>query len=151
MRLVIGADHRGFHLKLLIQEQVRKSNGSPIEWQDAGCFTAERCDYPQFASAAVKEIKDGKAEGGILICGSGVGMSIAANRFSGIYAALVWNEQTAHLAKEHDGANILVLPADFISSHDAVTMVHSWLNAAFLGGRYLRRLEMVDNLNNFLP
>ena len=73
-------------------------------------------------------------------------MSIAANRVSGIYAALVWNEQTAHLAKEHDGANILVLPADHISSHDAVTMVHSWLNAQFLGGRYLKRLDMLEQI-----
>jgi ribose 5-phosphate isomerase B len=146
MKLVIGADHRGFHLKLLIQEQIRNSQGTPVEWLDAGCFTAEQCDYPEFAAAAVKEIKAGNAQGGVLLCGSGVGMSIAANRFAGIYAALVWNETTAQKAKEHDGANILVLPADYINNHDAVTMIHSWISAQFLGQRYQQRLQMLEEL-----
>jgi ribose 5-phosphate isomerase B len=144
MKIVIGADHRGFHIKLLLKESLQKVDGKSIEWLDAGCFTAERCDYPEFAKKAVAEIKNGDADLGVLICGSGIGMAIAANRFPGIYAGLAWNETTAHLAREHDGANVLVLPADFISSHDALAMVTAWLKAKFLGGRYQKRLEMID-------
>jgi ribose 5-phosphate isomerase B len=146
LKIVIGSDHRGFHHKLLIAEQMKKFNGAQIEWLDAGCFTAERCDYPEFAAKAVAEIKKNDVEYGVLICGSGVGMSIAANRYPGIYAALAWDELTARLAKEHDGANILVLPADFISSHTAVAMIEAWLNAKFLGGRYQKRLEILEEL-----
>ena len=82
-----------------------------------------------------------------LLCGSGVGIAIAANRFPGIYAALVWNETTAHLSKEHDNANVLVLPANFISSHEAIQMLHAWLGATFLGGRYEKRLMMIEALD----
>ncbi len=146
MKLVIGSDHRGFHMKLLLQEQIRKHEGVAIEWLDAGCFSAERCDYPIFAEKVVKTILAKDADAGILLCGSGVGMSIAANRFPGIYAALVWNETGAHLSKEHDNANVLVLPANFIAAHDAVQMVNAWLNAKFLGGRYQQRLEMIQGL-----
>lgn len=144
MKIVVGADHRGFHLKLLMQTSLKQVEGKPVEWLDAGCFTAERCDYPEFAKKVVTEIKKGDANLGILICGSGIGMAIAANRFPGIYAGLVWNETTAHLAREHDGVNVLVLPADFISTHDALAMVNAWLKAKFLGGRYQKRLEMID-------
>jgi ribose 5-phosphate isomerase B len=146
MKLVIGSDHRGFHFKLVLQEQIKEFNGTPIEWLDAGAFDAERTDYPIYAAKVCEEILEGNADAGILICGSGIGMSIAANRFKGIYAGLAWNETSAHLAKEHDGSNVLVLPSDFISLHDAVSMVHAWMGAKFLGGRYEKRLEMIDKL-----
>lgn len=145
MKIAIGTDHRGFHMKLLLKEQLRTFKEQPIEWLDAGCFTAQRCDYPEFAVKVCQEVLKGTADCGVLICGSGVGMSIAANRFSGIYAALVWHEETAKLAKEHDGANVLVLPSDFVSTHDALAMVRAWLNASFLGGRYQARLTMIDS------
>jgi len=145
MKIAIGADHRGFHFKqIMMQDYGKPTYGRHVDWLDAGCFTAERCDYPEFAKKVVQEIKKGEANLGILICGSGVGMAIAANRYPGIYAALVWNETTAHLAREHDGANILVIPADFVSSHDALRMVHAWLEAKFLAERYQKRLEMID-------
>ncbi len=146
LKIVIGADHRGFHLKLQIKEQFKKHGSSTIEWLDAGAFTAERSDYPEFASKAAREIRDGNAMYGILICGNGNGMAIAANRFPGIYAALAWNETVGHLVKEHDGANVLVLPADFISTHDAMGIITQWLNAQFLGGRYQARQEMLEKL-----
>lgn len=147
MKLIIGSDHRGFHLKLLLQEQLRNNRGKEITWLDAGCFSAERCDYPPFAEKVCRAILAGEAEGGILLCGSGVGISIAANRFKGIYAALVWNETTAHLSKEHDNANVLVLPANFVTAHDAVQMVSAWLGASFLGGRYEERLKMIEAMD----
>src|SRR5579859_1590952 len=143
MKIVIGADHRGFHLKLNLQEQIKMNKGERIEWLDSGAFTAERTDYPLYAAKACEEILQGNAELGILICGSGIGMSIAANRFPGIYAGLAWNETSAHLAREHDGVNVLVLPSDFLSIHDAINMVYAWLNAQFKGGRYQERLEML--------
>ena len=147
MKIVIGADHRGFHLKLNLVEQVRKTTkGEAIEWLDVGAFTAERTDYPLYAEPACVEILQGKADKGILICGTGVGMSIAANRFPGIYAGLVWNVSSAHLSKEHDGVNMLVLPSDFVSIHDAISMVHAWLDAEFKGGRYQERLAMIEEL-----
>jgi RpiB/LacA/LacB family sugar-phosphate isomerase len=146
MKLIIGSDHRGFHMKLLIQEQIKKINGNEIEWLDAGCFSAERCDYPEFAVKVCEDVLNGSADRGILICGSGIGMAITANRYPGIYAALVWNESVARLSKEHEDANVLVLPSDFIATEDAVSMIKAWLSAQFLGGRYKSRLEMVDTL-----
>ncbi len=146
LKIVIGSDHRGFHFKLQIKEQLKTTGDTAIEWLDAGCYTAERCDYPEFAVKAVREIRNGNAMYGILICGSGNGMAIAANRFPGIYAALAWNEVTARLAKEDDNANILVLPADFMTSHEAMDIIKQWLNASFKGGRYQARLEMVEKL-----
>ena len=145
-KIVISADHRGFHHKLQIKEQLRKHDDMAIEWLDAGSFTAERCDYPEFAIKAVREIRNGVAQCGILLCGSGNGMAIAANRFPGIYAALAWNDATARLAKEDDNANILVLPADFITSHEAISMINQWLSATFKGDRYQARLEMLEKL-----
>ena len=147
MNLIIGADHRGFHLKQIIQETLTKHEAEPIEWLDAGCFSAERCDYPPIAEKVAKAVAAKEADAGVLLCGSGVGVSIAANRFPGIYAALVWNELTARLSKEHDNANILVLPSDFISQHEAISMIHAWLGATFLEGRYHKRLVMIDEMN----
>jgi ribose 5-phosphate isomerase B len=146
MKLVIGADHRGFHMKLLLQEQLRKLEGVPLEWLDAGCFSAQRCDYPVFAAQSCKAILNGNAQAGILICGSGIGMSMAANRFKGIYAGVVWNETVARVGKEHDGVNVLVIPADFISIHDAVAIAKVWLETTFSGGRYQKRLAMLEEL-----
>ncbi len=147
MKIVIGSDHRGFHLKLNLVEQIKMNKGEAIEWLDAGTYTAQRTDYPAFTSKVCEEILAGNAQYGILICGSGIGMSIAANRYPGIYAGLAWNETAAHVSKEHDGTNVLVLPADFISLHDAINMVYAWLNATFKGGRYQQRLEQLEELS----
>jgi ribose 5-phosphate isomerase B len=146
MKIIIGSDHRGFHKKLLLQE-VKEHQGEPIEWLDAGCFTAERCDYPPIAEAVAQAVLEKRADVGVLLCGSGAGVSIVANRFPGIYAALVWNQTTARLSKEDDNANVIALPADFISSEEAVDILHAWLGAAFKGGRYAKRLLMIDAMN----
>lgn len=141
MRIAIGSDHRGFELKKLI---IEKYNKDEIKWTDVGTGDTQRTDYPVYTLPVCLEILQGTADAGILICGSGVGMSIAANRFSNIYAALVWNEEVARLSKEHDNANILILPADFISNEQAFSMIHAWLNAQFKGDRYKTRLDMID-------
>lgn len=142
MNIAIGADHRGFAKKELLVAWLQNQH----HIFDVGCFVQERCDYPLFAQAVARKIQKKQADVGILLCGSGVGMSIAANRFSGIYAALVWNEQTARLSKEHDNANILVIPADFITDQEMRIVVQEWLQATFLYDRYQERLALIDEL-----
>ncbi len=147
MKLAIGVDHRGYALKEYLKQQVIiEVNGEAIEWHDVGCDSDERCDYPPFAIAVAYAVQDGSCAGGVLICGSGNGMAIAANRFSGIYAALAWDVETARLAKSDDNANILVLPANFIGEQQAHEIVRAWLRAEFKEGRYRKRLMMIDEL-----
>ena len=140
MKIVIGSDHRGFEGKKFLIE-----NFSDIDWLDVGTFSDERTDYPEFAKKAVKKILEKEANLGILICGSGIGMSIAANRFKDIYAGLVWNKEVAKSAKEDDNVNILILPSDFVSPDKFIDIVRSWLYAEFKGGIYKKRLDMIDS------
>jgi len=142
-KIVIGADHRGFELKKFLLEQ-HTIGSQEIQWIDVGTKSSERTDFPLYAVEAVKKILAHEAELGILICASGVGMSIAANRFKHIYAALVWNERVAGHARAHDNANVLVLPADYVSTAQAPAIIAAWLNAKFLGGRYANRLCDLD-------
>lgn len=144
LKIAIGADHRGYLHKAVIQQAVTIET-KRIEWLDVGCYSSERTDYPPFAFAVVQAMKHKKADLGILLCGSGVGMAIAANRFEKIYAAVVWDVITAARSKEEDNANIISLPADYITSEQSVEMVIAWLNAEFLGDRYQKRIEMIDN------
>ena len=151
MMISIGSDHKGFKLKKKIIESFKEYN-----WIDVGTDNDDRTDYPIFAKKVCSALlkKDSKetlssetfnvADCGVLICGSGIGMSIAANRFQGIYAGLCWNETVVKQAKEHDGINVLVLPADFVSDDEAVSILKVWLNSKFKGGRYFERLKMVD-------
>jgi len=139
--IAIGADHRGFEHKEWIKKQM-----TDISFLDVGAYNAERSDYPVFSHAVCHEIKAGKATEGILICGTGVGMAITANRYPGIYAALVWNDAVATQSKMHDNANVLVLPSDFISESYSVEIIRAWFSAYFLGGRYEQRVAMIDNL-----
>ncbi len=163
MKISIGADHRGFELKHLIIEHfgcachpgplsprtLSRGGVHPIasmccEFLDVGTFTADRTDYPLYAKKVCADVLAGHAEAGILICGSGVGMSIAANRYKRIYAALCWSVEVARHAKAYDGANILVLPSDFVEPEIAFQMIAVWLETPFDGGRYEQRLCMID-------
>jgi ribose 5-phosphate isomerase B len=139
MKIIIGSDHRGFVLKAEVMQAFQN-----YEWVDVGVYSKERSDYPIIAQQLCTRLLDGEAERGVLICGSGVGISMAANRFPGIYAANCWNEQIARLSREDDNANVLVLPADFISLGLAVKIIDAWLAASFKEGIYRRRLEMID-------
>lgn len=139
MKISIGSDHRGYVLKSKIIEHFKE-----IEWLDQGTNSQDRTDYPIYAHKVCNDILLGNAELGILLCGSGVGISIAANRFKGIYAALCWNAQVAKVSKEHDGSNVLVLPADFISEQETYAAIEAWLEAKFQGGVYQKRLDMMD-------
>ncbi|MFT6765271.1 MAG: ribose 5-phosphate isomerase B [Alteromonas naphthalenivorans] len=141
MKIAIGTDHRGFELK---NHLIQSMHIDSIVWVDVGCESANNCDFPLYAQEVAKKVQDKKVDGGVLLCGSGVGMSIAANRFKGVYAALAWNIEIAKLSKEHDNANILVLPTSYISLDDALAMIRVWYKAKFLGGRYQERLTMID-------
>ena len=141
MQIAIGADHRGFDLKQFLMTQFPQ-----VEWIDVGAFNADRSDYPEFAHKVVTAVQRNDASLGIMVCGSGVGMAVVANRFDKIYAALAWNETVARQSREHDASNVLVLPADFISSEQAAAMVDAWIHAQFLGGRYQKRIAMIDAL-----
>ncbi|MGE0010284.1 MAG: RpiB/LacA/LacB family sugar-phosphate isomerase [Candidatus Babeliales bacterium] len=141
--IAIATDHRGFSLKESLKE-VGGLGGYSVSWIDVGAFSEERSDYPEFAIKAVEAMKFGDADCAVLICGTGVGMAIAANRYHGIYAALAWDLTTARLAKEDDHANVLVLPSDYISHELAQDMVTAWLLAEFKKGRYAERIKMID-------
>ncbi len=137
-KIVIGADHRGYDLKEFLKKEFN------AVWIDVGCYNKTRTDYPQFAKLAVKEILSNKAQYGILICGSGAGMTIAANRYKGIYAATVWNSDVSKVVKEDDNINVLVFPSDYLTQDQALESVRAWVNATFKGGRYQERLNAVD-------
>ncbi len=139
MKITIGSDHRGIELKEKI-----KASFKDFVWMDAGANGADRTDYPIYAKRVVDSLLNKQADYGILICGSGIGMSIAANRYPKIYAALCWNESVAKVAKSDDGANVLILPADYVSIDDALKIVKAWMDAEFKGGRYQDRLELID-------
>ncbi|MEX0671767.1 MAG: RpiB/LacA/LacB family sugar-phosphate isomerase [Candidatus Babeliales bacterium] len=146
MRIAIGADHRGYAMKLHLKQNFVMHADHVVDWIDVGCANDTYCDYPPYAIDVAELLQNKEVDRGVLICGSGVGMSIAANRYFGIYAGLVWNNDTARLARQHDNVNVLVLPSDFVSNEDALQMVHIWLNAEFLGDTYQKRLTMIDEI-----
>lgn len=115
-----------------------------IQWIDVGTYDETRTNYPLFARSVCEKMKNGETQHGILICGSGIGMAIAANRYKGIYAGVVWNDHIAKVSKEDDNVNVLVIPADFVTEEEMHTMVHAWLTARFLEGQYQKRLSMID-------
>jgi ribose 5-phosphate isomerase B len=145
MNIVLGTDHRGFAHKEFLKKHTTLA-GAAISWIDVGADNDLRSDYPIFATKACCMLQKGEAEKAILLCGSGVGMAIAANRYEGIYAALVWNSAIATLSVEDDGANVLVIPADFVDTAELVAIVEAWLTAQFKEGRYRRRKDEVDRL-----
>lgn len=147
MIIAIGADHRGFAYKQHIITEYQHRGPYDLEWIDVGTNDpSHRSDYPYFAQQVCRLLQEKKADKGILICATGIGMAITANRFAGIYAGVVWTEEVAALSVEHDNVNCLVLPCDFISSPQAVAIVNTWMQAAFLGDRYQQRLDAVDKL-----
>ncbi len=141
MILAIGCDHAGFVLKQQLIPYLHSKNITVI---DKGCYSDERADYPDFGHAVALAVLSNEAEKGILICGSGNGINITANKHIGIRAALCWNEKIAVLARQHNDANILTLPARYISFDEAVKCVDSFLTEKFEGGRHLDRLNKID-------
>lgn len=139
-KIVIGSDHAGFEEKEKIKRQLEALG---LEYEDVGTNSTESVDYPIYAGRVAEKVSNGEAERGILVCGSGNGMQIAANKFRGVRAALAWNEETARLARQHNDANVLSVPARMISDEEAAKVVESWLETDFEGGRHARRVEEI--------
>ena len=139
MKVAIGCDHGGLDLKDIVKS-VLKELGHEID--DQGCNSSESVDYPNFAKAVSLLVRDGKCERGILICGTGIGMSMAANRIPGIRAALCHEMFSAMMSREHNDANILCLGARVIGQGLAAEVVRTWMTTDFAGGRHQRRIDM---------
>jgi ribose 5-phosphate isomerase B len=146
MPIAIGTDHRGFAHKEYIKQHYTVFDGVSITWIDVGAYNTDRSDYPIYASKVAELISAGQAERGVLLCGSGIGMVIAANRYHGIYAGLAWNETVARFAAEHDKVNVLSIPADYVSPDLAIAMIDAWLKAPFFGDRYQQRIDLIDRI-----
>jgi len=145
MKIGIGADHRGFFLKEELKKFLEKNN---FEVKDFGTFSNEVFDYPDVAFPLGEAVKKRKIAKGILICGSGLGMSIAANKIKGIRAALCLNKEMAKMARNHNDANILVLAANFTTLRKAKEIVKTFLKEKFEGGRHLRRINKIKKYEN---
>ncbi|MBO4793170.1 MAG: ribose 5-phosphate isomerase B, partial [Deltaproteobacteria bacterium] len=141
--LAIASDHGGLGLKNIIGEWLAQRG---IDYEDMGTFNEESVDYPDYGVLVAKAVLEGRAERGILVCGTGIGMSIVANKFPGIRAALVHDEFTAKMAGEHNNANILVLGGRVLEASHACELVQIWLNTPFAGGRHQRRLDKIAAL-----
>ncbi len=140
MKIAIGSDHAGFELK---QELISYLKSLAIEVVDKGCYSNERADYPDYGHAVANEVLTNSIKG-ILICGSGNGINMSANKHKGIRAALCWNAEIASLARQHNDANILTLPGRYISVEEAKKCVDIFLNEVFEGGRHQQRVEKID-------
>lgn len=141
LKIAIGADHGGFELKEKIVEYLKSKN---IEYKDFGCFSTDSCDYPEYAKVVGNEVAKGNFNRGILVCGSGIGMSITANKIKGIHAALCWNEATATSARTHNNSNVLCLGERQIGIDMGLKIVDIWLHTEFEGGRHQKRVDMIE-------
>lgn len=143
MKIALGSDHAGFEekekLKPLLQEL-------GIEFEDFGTTATDSVDYPDFAAKVANEVAKGEFEQGILVCGSGTGMAISANKVHGIRAAVAWNEETACLARQHNDANILAIGARTTPNGTIPAVVKAWLDAQFEGGRHQNRVDKISKL-----
>lgn len=143
MKIAIASDHRGYEAKELIKSLLKKTGHEVV---DFGTSESKSCDYPDYAVPACKAVASGEADNGILICGSGIGMSIAANKVKGIRAALCQDEMFVQTAREHNNANVLCLPAMLVNDSLLSRIVDSWLNTPFQGGRHERRVEKLQEI-----
>jgi ribose 5-phosphate isomerase B len=144
MKIAIGSDHAGFVLKTCIIELL---NVHHIDFHDYGTFSEDSVDYPDIVQPLAMGIQNGQYQFGILLCGTGNGMAITANKYRGIRAALCWNPEITLLARQHNDANVLALPARFISENEATEMVLLFLSTLFEGGRHQKRIEKINQIS----
>ncbi len=141
--IAIGSDHGGYRLKEEIKKYLDEQR---IEYKDFGSESEERVDYPDIAKLVSKAVLSDKFESGILVCRSGIGMSIVANKFKGIRCALCHNEYTAKYAKLHNNSNILALGADDVTTNQAICILRMWIATQFEGGRHQERIELIEEI-----
>jgi ribose 5-phosphate isomerase B len=143
MRVAIGADHRGFSIRVKLVELVQRLGHEVI---DVGAFSPDAVDYPDIAAEVAHKVGHGEADRGILVCGTGLGMCIAANKVHGVRAAPCHDDITAEMSRRHNDANILCLSADMLGERLIDRMVEIWLNTGFEGGRHARRVDKIMEL-----
>ncbi|MBQ1517689.1 MAG: ribose 5-phosphate isomerase B [Clostridia bacterium] len=143
--IALGADHGGYNLKEAIIEYLKEKN---VEYTDYGCYSEESVDYAVYAKQVADAVVSGKAEKGILCCGTGIGISIAANKVKGIRAAVVTNEFCAEMTRRHNDANILAMGGRVIDPQTAVKLADIFLNTEFEGGRHQRRIDQITKIEN---
>ena len=141
--IAIGCDHGGYKLKEEIKKYLEEIG---IEYKDFGTNSDERTDFPIYAKEVAVAVQRKECDSGILICRTGFGMSIVANKFKGIRCAACYNEETVKQAKEHSNINVLAIPADYANSSLAIRMIRIWIASEFLGGKYGERLEMINEI-----
>ncbi|MGH7619969.1 MAG: ribose 5-phosphate isomerase B [Gemmatimonadaceae bacterium] len=140
-KILIASDHAGFELKEKLE---RKLNDLGYDVDDLGTNSTESTDYADYAHPLAREVSEGRVARGVLLCGTGLGMSYTANRYPHVRAAVAWSAEIAKLAREHNDANVLVLPARFLSDADATAILETWLETPFEGGRHARRVDKIE-------
>lgn len=143
-RIPIGADHAGYALKERLVTELKALGYDPI---DVGTHSTESTDYPDYAHSVAHQVEVGEVKRGVLLCGSGLGMSYAANRHQGVRAAVAWTPEVARLSRAHNDANVLVLPSRFVSEREGVDILKAWLDTPFEGGRHERRIQKIESEN----
>ena len=144
-RILIASDHAGFELK----EKLERALGElGYDVQDLGTNSAESTDYADYAHPLAKRVSEGEVQRGVLLCGTGLGMSYTANRYPHVRAAVAWNPEIAKLAREHNDANVLVVPARFVNEALGVEILKTWLDTPFEGGRHARRVDKIEKTDS---
>lgn len=138
----MGADHAGFALKGRLVEELRRLGYEPVDVGPAALDPAD--DFPDYAKPVAEAVSRGAARRGVLTCGTGLGMAYTANRYPGVRAAVAWAPEIAELARRHNDANVLVLPARFVSEAEGLEILHRWLDTGFEGGRHERRVAKIE-------
>ena len=143
MKIALASDHAGYAEKERLKPLLRELG---LEFQDLGTVSEESVDYPDYARKVAEEVAHGRAEQGLLVCGSGTGMAITANKVSGVRAAVAWSEETARLARQHNDANVLAIGARTTPPGDIPKIVRAWFSSNFEGGRHSDRVKKITNL-----
>ena len=143
--ILIASDHAGYELKSVLEQELRALG---FEVEDLGPSTDASADYADFAHPLARRVSDGTAERGVLLCGTGLGMSYTANRYPHVRAAVAWSPEIASLAREHNDANVLVLPARFVGEEEGKAILKAWLDTPFAGGRHARRVAKIERDEN---
>ncbi len=144
MKIAVGSDHAGYDLKLIVMDYLGMRG---FDMVDVGCKSSASCDYPRFAHDVCDLIIRGDVPLGILVCGTGIGMSMSANRYKGIRAALCANEYHARMSRAHNNSNVLCLGSRVLGSELALSIVAAWLDSNFEGDRHFKRVNLIDELS----
>jgi len=142
-QIAIAADHAGFEVKEKVKKLLDRMG---VSYEDFGTVSTDSVDYPDYARKVAEGVAKGDFDNGLLVCGSGTGMAIAANKVPGVRAAVAWNEEIARLAREHNNVNVLSLAARFTAEEEIENIISAWLNAKFDGGRHERRVEKIAEI-----